>query len=258
MSATGDESLLQTGNYAECVSWETTLSATHHLSHPSPSPTPPLASLRGARYQKRTMTPEPPTPTPRRKRRYLRWLGVLLFACLAYGQWKAYDFRAAVNEAEALGWRVDNYSPIDDIKEDWHSAFRMRTWTKPRRNLLLIGKNGLIGHESLLLRLNPQAIHFHTYQSPLNLSLLKQLTVLRRLMIQKSLEMTDANMDQIAELTDLKALIIMECPSLTRLNPFIGLKKLEKMFVSQSPLIPKADIEAFKAAHPNAEVEIRP
>ena len=200
------------------------------------------------------MTPEPPTPTPRRKRRYLRWLGVLLLACLAYGQWKAYDFRAAVNEAEALGWRVDNYSPIDDIKEDWHSAFRMRTWTKPRRKLLLIGKNGLIGHESLLLRLNPQAIHFQTYQSPLNLSLLKQLTDLRGLGIHGCSQMTDANMDQIQDLTELRALYIVRCARLTHLNPLIGLKKLEVLFLLENPKFPEKDIEAFKAAHPDTNV----
>ncbi len=197
------------------------------------------------------MTPEPPTPTPRRKRRYLRWLGVLLLGYFAYAGWKAYDYRAAVKEAQALWWSVITSSPLDDIKEDWHAAFRMNTWTKTRRTLHIVHQQGLTGHESLILRLNPQAIHILTYQSPLNFSLLKHLPDLRHLSIERSPEMTDANMDQIAELTELKALFIIECPRLTHLNPFIGLKKLEEMFVLGSPLVPAKDIEAFKAAHPN-------
>ena len=75
-------------------------------------------------------------------------------------------------------------------------------------------------------------------------------------MIEKSLEMTDANMDQIAELTDLKALFIMECPNLTHLNPFIGLKKLETLGVWGVPSIPHKDFEAFKAAHPDTKAEM--
>ncbi len=127
------------------------------------------------------MTPEPPAPTPRRKRRYLRWLGVLILACFAYGQWKAYDYRAAVKEAQALGWFFNNTTPFDRIREDWHAAITMKTWTYPRRTLLIIKSQEFIGHESLLLRLNLQEIGIIECRGPLNLSLLKHLPDLRRL-----------------------------------------------------------------------------
>ena len=223
-------------------------------SFPPHPPIPPLASLRGASYQKRTMTPEPPTPTPRRKRRYLRWLGVFLLVCFAYGGWKAYDYRAAVKEAEALGWEMNVYSPLNDIKEDWHAAFRRTTWTKTRRNLWVTGAQGLTGRETLLLRLNPQHITIFFGESRIDTSMLKSLSDLRGLGIHGCSQMTDANMDQIQELSNLKELAIGRCPRLTHLNPLIGLKKLEVLFLLDNPKFPEKDIEAFKAAHPDTNV----
>ncbi len=202
------------------------------------------------------MTPEPPAPTPRRKRRYLRWLGVLLLGCFAYGQWKAYDYRAAVKEAQALGWMIDDYSSFDDIKEDWHAAFRMETWTRIQRSLQIQELHGYTSHQSLLLRLNPQFIIIFKAGSPFSLASLKDLPDLRGLTIENSREMTDANMDQIEALTELRTLQFVDCPRLTHLNRFIRLKKLELLTLWSNQSIPMRDIEAFKAAHPNTAVDL--
>ena len=204
------------------------------------------------------MTPEPPAPTPRRKRRYLLWLGVLLLACFAYGQWKAYDYRAAVKEAQALGWQITDTSPFDDIKLDWHAAMDMKTWTNTRRHLVISGYQDVIGHESLLLRLNPEGIQVAFYSRPLNLLVLKRLSDLRWLSLFLYPELTNEHMDQIQELTQLKELEIVGAGRFTRLNPLIGLKKLKSLSLSDVPGIPDGDIEAFKAAHPNTKVYYRP
>ena len=202
------------------------------------------------------MTPEPPAPTPRRKRRYLRWLGVLLLAYFAYAGWKAYDYRAAVEEAKALGWTVEFGTAFDHIKRDWRAALRMETWTQIRRVLEIDGEKGFTGHESLVLRLNPQSISIYNSPLPLNLSFLKHLADLRILEIQSFPEITDANMDQIQELTLLRGLFISDCPRLTHLNPLIGLKKLEWLELWYLPLIPKSDIQAFHATHPNTIIRV--
>ncbi len=204
------------------------------------------------------MTPEPPAPTPRLKRRYLRWLGVLLLGYFAYAGWKAYDYRAAVKEAEALGWTITNTSPFDDIKKHWRAAFRGETWTQIQRNLEINGPKGFTGHESLLLRLNPQALAIFHCHDPLNFSTLKHLPDLRILMIEDAAAMTDENMDEIQELTNLIGLYFGNCPRLTHLNPFIGLKKLEGLRLWDNPPIPQKDIKAFEAAHPDTIVEILP
>jgi len=202
------------------------------------------------------MTPEPPTPTPRRKRRFLRWLGVLLLGYFAYAAWKEYDYRAAVKEAEALGWEVYKDVPPRGTKRDRFANIRMETWTQTHCSLLIYSLQSFIGHESLLVRLNPQDIFILTCPGPLNLSALKDLPALRVLMIHDFPEMTDANMDQIQELTNLKELAVTGWPRLTRLNPLIELKKLEYLGLDGVPLIPQKDIDAFKAAHPGTKVDI--
>ena len=204
------------------------------------------------------MTPEPPTPTPRRTRRFFLWLGVLLLVFSAWRGWKEYDYRAAVKEAKALGWRFTETSPLDDIKKDWHAAFRMETWAKSRRSLWIGDTNGFNGHDALVLRLNPQEIFADDCLKSVNLSYLKHLPDLRILMIRNFPEMTDANMDQMGELTELRALILADCPRLTHLNPFIKLKKLNRLIGTNMPLIPTKDIDAVQAAHPDTKVAIRP
>ena len=204
------------------------------------------------------MTPEPPTPTPRRTRRFFLWLGVLLLVFSAWRGWKEYDYRAAVKEAKALGWYIENSSPFDDIKKDWHAAIRLKTWRDPRRGLAIKHTDVLTGHESLILRLNPQGIEISHCPTPRDFSFLKHLPDLRYLSITNLLEMTDANMDQIEELTELKNLHLYNCPRLTHLNPFIKLVKLKGLTLLEAPLIPKKDIEAFKAAHPNTNVFTNP
>ncbi len=204
------------------------------------------------------MTPEPPAPTPRRKRRFLRWLGVLLLGYFAYAAWKEYDYRAAVKEAQALGWQVRTSSPFEYIKKDWHAAITLETWMQARRTLEIEGQQDFFSQQHLILRLNPQQIGITKHHGPLDLSVLKHLPDLRLLQIMNCPEMTDANMDQIQELTTLRMLIIVSCPRLTHVNLFSRLEKLEWLRLWDVPFIPQSDIDAFKAAHPNTHLDTNP
>src|SRR5437868_249810 len=107
------------------------------------------------------MTPDAATPS--RRSRWRRWrIGWLLlaamFAVCAYGAWRQYDFRAAIQEAQALGWVWTYDDPMEAIRKDWKAAFRKATWTHGNRDLHIPSAAEFDSHPRLLPRLAPRSL----------------------------------------------------------------------------------------------------
>lgn len=108
-----------------------------------------------------SMTAQPATVL-RRKRGILSLLAVLVFASGAWQAWKLHDRRMALNEARAAGLDAEYDGPFETIQKEWRAAFRIATWTKPRREIV-IDDGQFKKYLPLLRRMQPT--HLKCYDS---------------------------------------------------------------------------------------------
>jgi hypothetical protein len=87
------------------------------------------------------------------------WIFAFVLGVLAWAGWREYDYRAAVREAQSLGWKWKSDEPFAKIRADWRSAFRKETWE--RNSMLDVMPPGdLAAHGKLIRRLNPTSLNF--------------------------------------------------------------------------------------------------
>jgi hypothetical protein len=103
-----------------------------------------------------------PAAVLRRYRGVLILLAFLVFVSSAWQAGKLYDQRMALNEARAAGLDVKHDSPFETIQKEWRAAFRIATWTKPRREIV-IDEGQFKKHLPVLRRIQPT--HLKCYDS---------------------------------------------------------------------------------------------
>ena len=101
------------------------------------------------------MLAEPPPPPPRRKLHLVRWIVVVFIAVSSWGGWRAYAFRSALKQANALGWTVRYTDPVETIRTDWRAAFEKATWLDGVTEVIVPTSESLEPHLAILYRLNP-------------------------------------------------------------------------------------------------------
>ena len=165
------------------------------------------------------------------RRRWVRRPGVwalamlaVLLAALGWGGWRAYDYRAAVGEAEAAGFAFfESRTPFDAIRADWHDAFRLDTWTEHERKLFLPEGTDLAPLRPLLLRLDPTFLRAEHCR---NVAALRGVTGLRVLDLFAS-DVKD--LAPLAGLAQLQGLVLGGCTGVTDLAPLAGLAQLQEL-----------------------------
>ncbi|MCE9610469.1 MAG: hypothetical protein K8R23_09775 [Chthoniobacter sp.] len=191
----------------------------------------------------------PPVRDRFRWGRVLGWgLIVALVAAACWSGWREYDYRAAVREVRAAGFRFDESpTPFAAIRADWYAAFRLATWLDHRRDLTLPTGTDLAPLRPLLLRLDPTGLT--VYQSR-NVDALRGLTRLRTLILSgtdvkdlaplaglmqlQDLDLTDtgvADLTPLAGLTQLRGLVL-SVTGVTNLGPLAGLSRLQGLHLS--------------------------
>ena len=163
-------------------------------------------------------------PVRRRWGRLLGWgLVWAVLAALGWGQWQAYDYRAAVREARAAGFDFrESPTPFAAIREDWHAAFSFATWTEHRRTLTLDSAD-LAALRPLLLRLRPTEL---VAMRGRNVAALRGLTMLLGLRLDGS-DVKD--LAPLAGLAQLQYLDLGGCTGVTDLAPLAGLAQLQTL-----------------------------
>ena len=147
--------------------------------------------------------PTDTTTPPRRKWHLTRWLIVFIIATLGWSGWRAYAFRSALAEAQALGWKVQYTDPGEAIRKNWKAAFKKETWLNGVQHVFIPTGNALWLHRNVALRLRP-----------------------------KSLTVVDArtmhDVSDFKNLTSLQAVWLINCPSLTTLEGLENLPSLKE------------------------------
>lgn len=162
------------------------------------------------------MTNEPST---RRRWPHLRhpgrWLLVLTLAACAWLGWRVYDERAAIREAQAVGWKWESRDPVSLILADWRAAGRKETWTERYRQVNLPDGTDLASARPLLVRLHPTGLVAHECPDP-NLDALRGLPVLEELALDSSTGLQ--NVDALRGLPALQGLSLYECTGLQNVD----------------------------------------
>jgi Leucine-rich repeat (LRR) protein len=158
-------------------------------------------------------------------RRWAAWGLALMVVFVAWAGWRAHDYRAAVREAEALGWEWNRDEPWDLIREDWRLAFEKDTWKKGG-SLELEKAPESPEQMRLVHRLNPTVLYT---PAPRDLSSLQGLSGLEELAIGSE-TMTDLN--GLEKLPRLTKLVIAGSPRLETLDGVSKLKALETVTIS--------------------------
>jgi len=182
------------------------------------------------------MTPEAITPAPRRgwrRWRLGRWFLVAAFVVLGYGVWRQYDFRAAIKEAQALGWRWKYDDPIEAIQKDWHAAFRKATWTDGTRYLYIRKAAEFVPHARLVRRLAPKSLTLVAGPELSDLSALKGLSALQELKLSN-------------------------CTGLTNVDALKGLPALQQVYLNGCANLSAEAVAALRAALPNIKIYADP
>jgi Leucine-rich repeat (LRR) protein len=139
---------------------------------------------------------------------------------LVWAGWRERDYRAAIREAESMGWQWGCREPLDWIREDWRAVFRGRTWERVAN--LTIPPTDLAAHAALLHRLRPAELNLRQVS---DLTPLQGLSMLKRLSIQRGATLPDLN--GLRDLPRLEDLHVEECPALREIGSSLSsLKKL--------------------------------
>jgi hypothetical protein len=177
---------------------------------------------------------------PLRKRQLLRWLAVLIAALLAYFGWKAYDYRAAIKEARALGWTVGYTDPIDVIQKDWVAAFQKETWRGGLTGVIVPACGRVEPHRKLLLRLNPRVLSIFHAEELRDLAMLEGLSHLQKLTINNATNLT--NVDALKNHRALDHIAILGSSRLTNLDALKHLPALEKLWLNNCTAVKNLDM----------------
>ena len=188
------------------------------------------------------MTTDPPEPKPRRKWHFYKWLVLLITAIFAYGTWKAYAFRSAFKQAEALGWRVNYTKPLELIREDWKNAFKTPTWFDGVTWMLVPSGEELEKHRAMIQQLNPKSLSIANSQTLRDLSALKGHTRLKLLYIESASSLT--NLDALQNLTALENIDIPDAQSLTNVDGLKNLLALKRIRLTNATKL--TNVEALK------------
>lgn len=218
---------------------------------------------------------EPPVRTKARRLGKLRWWLLALF--LAWGgylAWREYDYRAAVREAQAAGFKWVESGPWDLIRADWHNALKKETWSTYVRRLGLVFVDSLSQHRDLIRRLRPTELWGLGFKDE-NLDAIKGATSLQILSVRDCpnlqnldalsgltrLEVLDLTMcsnlqslDGLKGLTRLKNLDLRRCSSLQNVDALKNLTSLQMLYLNRCPEIPANSLHELRAALPNTEV----
>jgi hypothetical protein len=121
----------------------------------------------------------PADTPPRSNWRIQRWLFVFIVAALAWSGWRAYTFRIALSQANALGWLVTRLDPAEEIWADWRAAFRKQTWRNEVTRLGIPKGEEFTQRLAIVRRLNPKLLRIYDAPTLRDLSTLNDLPALR-------------------------------------------------------------------------------
>ena len=175
-----------------------------------------------------TMTTDP--SPPRRKWHLQRWLLLLAAGFLAYGGWTQYAFRAALKEADALGWVVFYTDPVEQIRMNWKAAFKKRTWLNGVTLVHIDTSEKFQQHLAIVHRLNPHGLRIDNAATLRDLSALKALTRLQVVGLGGCTGLT--NVDALKNLTALQQLGLYDCKALTNVDALKNLSALQFVFLT--------------------------
>jgi hypothetical protein len=194
------------------------------------------------------MNPKTTGPAPRKKRRVVRWFASALALIIAWQSWRAYDRSLAVKEAYRNDIWVIESGPVQDIRDDWKSAFRRETWRMPSRNVKIHSIEELTEHKDLLLRLSPTVLTISDASKLARLSELPACPFASGLDLSECRILVDLTMPP--SLAHLKALAIRRCWKLSDLTPITKHQNLERLILDScqniSDLSPLKDCRSLK------------
>jgi hypothetical protein len=179
------------------------------------------------------VTQETSIPARRhRGRRVVWWLAAIaLVVTLVWAGWREYEYRAAIQEAQGLGWTWASMEPFDAIRKSWRAAFRRSTWAREAE--LTITSRDPTAHAALIGRLNPTEV---VVQEVNDLEPLQGLPRLRRLTIRRTQTLTDLN--ALRNLPGLERLDVHGCPELREVGGSLSsLKKLRVLSFTGCPVL---------------------
>ena len=185
------------------------------------------------------MTTDPPEPKPRRKWHFYKWLVLLIVATFAYAQWRAYTFRSALKQAEALGWEVTYTDPYAEIRADWKAAFKKQTWLEGVSVVIISPGEELEKHRAMIQQLNPKTLSIGNGQTLRDFSALKGLTRLKSLRIELASSLT--NLDALQNLTTLEWIEIHDAATLTNVDGLNNLLAVTSITLSGATTLTNLD-----------------
>ena len=171
------------------------------------------------------MTTDP--PPPRRKWHLQRWLLLLATGLLAYGGWTQYSFRAALKEAEALGWTVSYTDPSEAIRKDWKAAFKKKTWLEGVTRVVIVRGESFVQHHRIFRQLDPKGLQIEFAAALHDLSGLRGMSRLEDLIIWDGVNLE--NVDELKGLTRLRRVDLTDCKGLLNVNGIRELSALEQL-----------------------------
>jgi hypothetical protein len=199
---------------------------------------------------------------------------LLALAATAWVGWRAYDYRAAIREAQAAGYTWEVREPIALIRADWRAAFQKATWTGSYWYLHVGEDRDFASLRPLLLRLRPTGLSA-TACKDANLDALKGLTGLQVLHLGgcTALQNVDAlqrlsglttlylgaspalqNVDGLKGLSGLQYLDLSGCTALQNVDALKSLSGLQTLHLVECPKLPAAAVAELRAALPKTEI----
>ena len=164
------------------------------------------------------------TPPPRRKWHFNRWLIVFIIAALGWSGWRAYAFRSALKQAEALGWDVRYTDPAEEIRQNWRAAFKKETWLDGVGRIYFSKGAALGQHQDIISRLNPRSMESYDLVTDHDISALKDLTRLEGIFLHDCARLT--NIDSLKSIPSLRLVLLTQCTAMTNADAFKDLSAL--------------------------------
>jgi hypothetical protein len=206
--------------------------------------------------------PQSPDTPPRRNWHLARWFLVLAIAVFGWSGWRAYAFRATIAEAKALGWTVKYTDPVEEIRQNWKSAFKKSTWLDGVTSLDIPKGDAFEENVTVTHRLNPQRLQIRKAPTLRDLAALKPLTRLQVVVLNSCTELTNAdalenlaflqmvsiegatgllNLDALKSLTSLQTVNLIGCTGLTNLDGLKNLSALQVLGLYDAKVINNVD-----------------
>jgi hypothetical protein len=191
-------------------------------------------------------------PPPRRNKHLARWFLVLAIATFGWSGWQAYAFRAALAQAKALEWEVYYTDPIEEIRDDWKTAFKKSTWLDGVVFVLIPTSESFEQNLTIIYRLNTERLQIDQAHTLRDLSSLRSFTQLKAVVLTDCTALT--NVDALKNLSALETVVLDHCTALTNVDALKNLPALEVVKLIGGTALPPESIPALKAALPNAKI----